>query len=59
VNLYLNDTMLHHVPCALGLQASEPSAPSWIRTNDRLLKRELLYRLSYGRDIYFYNNFTI
>src|SRR3990167_6245410 len=24
-------------------------APSWIRTNDRLLKRELLYRLRYGR----------
>ncbi len=24
-------------------------APSWIRTNDPLLKRELLYHLSYGR----------
>jgi hypothetical protein len=23
--------------------------PGWNRTNDRLLKRELLYRLSYGR----------
>ena len=24
-------------------------APSWIRTNDRSLKRRLLYQLSYGR----------
>ena len=26
-----------------------PSPPSWDRTNDLLLKRELLYQLSYGR----------
>ena len=24
-------------------------APTWIRTRDKLLKRELLYQLSYGR----------
>ena len=27
-----------------------PCAPTWIRTKDHLLKRELLYQLSYGRE---------
>ncbi len=27
------------------------SAPAWIRTRDHLLKRELLYQLSYGRKL--------
>ncbi len=26
-------------------------APSWNRTNDPLLKRQVLYRLSYGRNL--------
>ena len=30
-------------------------APTWARTRDRLLKRELLYQLSYRRNVSFYN----
>ena len=39
----------YHAPHFLNFTVFLVGAPTWIRTRDKLLKRELLYQLSYER----------